>query len=57
MKLFYSHNGVKLVKKVRNNCLLFLGYFWYFFPGLFSSRIRFFLEVIDSKQLNQNKKK
>jgi hypothetical protein len=53
MKLIYSNHGVKLIKRAKNNCLLFLVYFWYFFPGLFLNRLGFFLKVFDSKQLNQ----
>jgi hypothetical protein len=56
MKLFYSHNGVKLIKRAKNNCLLFLVYFLVFFSGLYLNRLGFFLKVFDSKQLIKNKK-
>jgi hypothetical protein len=43
MKLFYSHNGVKLLKRAKNNCLLLLVYFWYFFWFILK-QIRVFLK-------------
>jgi hypothetical protein len=56
MRLLYLLNGFKLIKRAKNNCLLFLVYFWYF-SGLFLNRLGFFLKVFDSKQLSQKIKR
>jgi hypothetical protein len=52
MKLFYSHNGVKLIKRAKIIAYYFL-FILGIFSGLFLNRLGFFLKVFDSKQLNQ----